>query len=440
MKPTLEPHEALADDRRYRRLGLLVVACVFGGLGGWAAIAPLDSAAVGRGVVAVESYRKTVQHLEGGIVSALHVRDGETVERGQLLVTLDDTQARAQLELLRGQQFLALAREARLLAQRDGAQRVEYPPALLQEARLDSRAQEAMQVQNQAFQARRLTQKGEEDIYEQQVTQLQAKARGLQAQQHSQQLLAASYRSEKEDFESLLREGFAERQKVREFERSLAHSEGQVGQLQAEVAAVQTQVAETRMKLLQLRKEFQREVARELAEVQAELFGVQERMRAIRATVERTVVRAPDSGTVIGMGVHTLGAVIPQGGRLLDIVPQKEKLIVEARIAPLDIDRVQPGQKAELRFSAFKMRDTPRIDGRLLSVSADSLVDERDKQPYYLARVEVSPEGLEQLRAQRLELVPGMPCEVLINTGSRTALQYLIAPVRNVMARSFTED
>ena len=434
-----EREPAVTDDRRFRRLGLVIVAAVFGGLGTWAAVAPLDSAAIGRGVITVDNYRKTVQHLEGGIVRAIHVRDGDSVERGQVLVTLDDTQARAQLELQRGQYLIALAREARLVAQRDGLDRAPYPKALLQAAD-DARVREAIQVQNQTLRARRTALEGEIGLYGRQVESLGAKVRGLQAQLHSQQQLATSYSGELADFEALLKEGYAERQKVRELERSLASSEGQRGQLMAEIAATETQIGETRLKIVQLRNDFQREVAKELAEVQTDLFGLREKLHSLQATVERTVVRTPDQGTVLGLTVHTVGAVIQPGGRMMDIVPQQEKLIVEAQMSPLDIDRLHAGQAAELRFSSFKSRETPKIDGKLIKVSADSLIDEKEKQPYYLARIEVTPDGLAALARYKLELLPGMPCEVLVNTGSRTALQYLLAPLRNTVARSFKED
>lgn len=431
--------DGIGDDSRFRRLGLLIVAVVFGGLGTWAALAPLDSAAVGRGVITVENYRKTVQHLDGGIVRALHVRDGDYVKRDEVLATLDDTEARAQFELQRGQYLIALAREARLTAQRDGLERVAYPHALL-EATSDARVREAVQVQNQTFEVRRSAQDGEIGIYEQQIDQLGARVRGLRAQQRSQQRLANSYRGELADFEALLKEGFAERQKVRELERNLAASEGRHGELGAEIAETQTQIGETRLKILQLRKDFQREVAKELAEVQTDLFGLQEKMRALQATMERTVVRSPEPGTVLGLSVHTIGAVIPPGGRLMDIVPEGERLIVDAQMSPQDIDRLRAGQPAELRFTAFKTRETPKIDGSVVRVSADSLVDQENKEPYYLVRVEVSTQGLADLARYELELVPGMPCEVLVNTGSRTLLQYLADPFRNAVARSFTED
>lgn len=274
------------------------------------------------------------------------------------------------------------------------------------------------------------------------MEQLRAKAQGLRSQKQSRERLVESYRGELKDFASLLEEGFTEKQKVRELERNLAESEGQLGELLADAAATELQVNETELKILQLKKDLQREVAKELGEVQSELFELREKIQSLEATEKRTVIQAPEAGMVMGLAVHTLGAVIPPGGRLLDIVPQHEKLIVEARVSPMDIDRVKVGQSAEVRFSAFKSRETPKIEGQLVGLSADRLMEENqpDAMPYYLARVEVTPEGLKSLAAQHLVLVPGMPAEVLINTGERTLLEYLSRPLTDTFARSFIED
>jgi epimerase transport system membrane fusion protein len=210
----------------------------------------------------------------------------------------------------------------------------------------------------------------------------------------------------------------------------------------ADLAATEFQVSETQVKILQLGKELQREVAKELAEVQSELSAVREKVRALDDMVTRTVVRAPEAGMVLGLTVHTLGAVIKPGERILDIVPQNAKLVVEAQLSPQDIDQVRIDQPAEVRFPAFKQRDLPRIDGRLISVSGDRLVDDNEgrKVPYYLARVEISAESLQALTKAKLELVPGMPAEVLIYTGEHTFLKYLIAPLSDTVARSFRQD
>ncbi|MCX7108963.1 MAG: HlyD family efflux transporter periplasmic adaptor subunit [Proteobacteria bacterium] len=208
------------------------------------------------------------------------------------------------------------------------------------------------------------------------------------------------------------------------------------------IAATELEISETELKILQLKKELQREVAKEMSEVESNLSEVREKIQSLESTVGRTVVKAPDSGMVLGLVVHTLGAVIPPGGRILDIVPQNQNLIIEAQVSPIDIDRVKIGQTAEVRFSAFKTRETPKMEGKLIGLSADKLVDETkpEKPSHYLARVAVTPDGLRDLAKQHLELVPGMPAEVLINTGARTLLQYLSRPLTDTFARSFIED
>ncbi len=444
------PRPSLSDDRAIRLQGMALVLVVFGGFGTWASLAPLTSAALAPGVITVEHHRKTVQHLEGGIIRTLDVHDGDFVQQDQVLATLDDTQSRAQLEVFRGQLYLRIAQEARLAAQRDGLPSVQYPQELLAH-RGDSRVQEAIRLQNQTFQVRQAANDGESAVYRRQIEQLRAKVAGLHAQKHSKDRLVDSYRGDVDDFKSLLKEGYTEKQKVEELDRALAQSEGQRGELVSDIAASELQIAEIELKILQLQKDLQREVAKELSDVQTELFELREKVQLLESTVNRTVIKAPVAGLVLGLAVHTIGAVISPGGRLLDIVPKDQKLIIEAQVSPNDIDRVKVGQLAEVRFSAFKTRDVPKIMGTLISLSADRMVsDSADSKhskefsgsntAYYLVRVAVSPEGLEALSTANLELVPGMPAEVLIKTGERTLVQYLAQPLTDTFKRSFIED
>lgn len=428
-----------ADDRPIRYLGYSIILVVFGCFGVWAYFAPLGSAVLATGSITVEGYRKTVQHLEGGIVQAIHVRDGDTVTKGQVLVELDDTSTRAQLETLRGQLFSGLAREARLIAERDGQTNVTYP-AELKQASQEVPIQDNMRVQAQAFAVRRHSRDGEIAILKEQRQQLRAKIEGINAQRASRSALSASLDKELLDFRAMLKEGYIEKQKVNELERRLVEAEGDKGDFAANIATAQTQISEISLKILQIDKEFQRQVIDELSKVQTELTELHEKTQWLTETVERTVIKAPESGMVLGLTVHTIGAVIPAGGHLLDIVPQQEKLIVEAQISPMDIDRIHIGQQTEIRFSAFKSAKTLKINGKLLTVSADRLTDEQNKSSYYLTRVEVDKDGLDDLRKNDLILVPGMPVEVLINTGDRTFFEYLMKPMSNIFARSFNED
>ena len=429
----------VTDDTTLRRLGLFLVIAIFGGLGSWAALAPLSSAALAPGQITVENYRKTIQHLEGGIVDQILVRDGDLVKKDQVLLTLSDTQYRAQLEVLRGQYLITLAREARLVALRDGAAQISFAPDLLK-ARGDARAEDAMRVQSQTFQARRQAHENEISLYQKQIAQLKAKLRGLEAQKTSRDLLVRSFEAELRDYQKLLEQGYTEKQTVRDLERRYADSVGNSGELQSNLAAAALQINETELKILQLKKELQREVIQELAEVQATLFELHEKIHALTKTVERTVIRAPEPGKVLGLRVHTLGGVIAPGNPILEIVPQNETLLIEARVSPMDIDRVRAGQSAEVRFSVFKSKDLPRIEGQVTGLSADILTSEDGQNAYYLARVAVNTEGLDILARQKLELLPGMPAEVLINTGKRTLFQYLADPLSDSFSHALIED
>lgn len=402
-------------------------------------ISPLGSAALAPGSVTVEGYRKTVQHLEGGIVKSIHVRDGDNISKGQILLELEDTSSRAQLETLRGQLFSALAKEARLIAERDNKNNVSYPE-LLTQAPEDKRAAENIRVQNQSFTIRNRSRYGEIGILKEQRSQLLAKIEGIKAQKDSRNNLANSFTKELTDFRAMLKEGYVEKQTVTELERRLAQAQGDEGDFTANIATAQTQISEIALKILQIDKDFQREVIDELSKTQNELSELREKTQWLTDTVTRTIIKAPEAGMILGLTVHTIGAVIPPGGHLLDIVPQKESLIVEAQVSPNDIDRVHIGQTTNVRFSAFKNAITPKIDGRLIRLSADRLVDEKTQNSYYLARIEVEQTGLKELADRGLILLPGMPAEVLINTGDRTFFEYLMQPISNIFARSLIED
>lgn len=408
------------EERRLRIVGLLIVLALIGGLGVWAVRAPLASAAIGTGVVMVENHRKAVSHLEGGIVREVRVREGQQVSKGEVLLTLEDVQASAQLEQVRAQLIVAMAREARLIAQRDGLARVVFPTSLTALAS-DPRAGDAMRVQEQTFRARRLAQQGEMMLHERQITQLRQKGASLQEQRLIRERLLSSFEKERDDFEALANEGYIERQRVREMERSVVLNDGQRAALIKDIASNDAEIGAIQIKMLQLEKDLQREVAKELAEVQSDIFTLKERQRALEDTVRRVTIVAPEAGRVLALSTHSPGEVVRPGAHLLDIVPVRQNLIVEARLRPQDVDQLRVGQIAEVRFSAFRQRDMPMIQGLLITLSADSLVEEVNgtRQSYYLAHIRVTDKGLADLAKLNLELVPGMPADVLVTTGQR---------------------
>lgn len=425
------------DDRALRRFGYLVVAVVFLGFGGWAALAPIDSAAVASGVIAVEDSRKTIQHLEGGIVRALHVKEGQLVQRGDPLLELEGRQFRAELDAVRVQQATLQAAEARLLAERDGQETLLFPPSEAVSTD-DARIADARAGQMNLFAARRKAHEGEISVLQQTVQQLRAQIAGLQSVRTSKQKLIRSYETEITDLRRLLAEGFTDRQKMRDYERNVATLTGEVSELDSTAAAAAAKISEAELRMLQVRRDFQAAVAQELGETQAKLSDVTERLNAAGDRVERAVIRAPVTGRVLELAVHTLGGVVTPGSRLMDIVPGQAGLIIEGHVSPLDIERVHAGLEATVRLPGLRFDRQLRMHGKVQNVSADHVVDVRNGDTYYKAQVAI--DAGEFARLKDVALQPGMPAQVMINTGSRTLLGYLWDPIGSAIERSFRED
>lgn len=422
-----------------RRIGLTIAFLVFGVFGVWAAVAPLQEAAHAGGVIAVKSYNKLVQHRDGGIVKEIRVQNGDVVKEGDVLLVLDPTQEQAQLEILRLQMLSLVAKEARLLAERDGLESVVYPDELTRNA--TPPASMEMASQNQQFLTRKATREGGMAILEQRIGQLEARGQGLAAQRDSKTTLAASFSDELEDVRKLLDRGFENMQRVRELERQEALMKGDAADLTANLASNEIQISETRSQILQQKNEFQTQVAGELADTQTRLQDTRERVFALTDIVAKTEIRAPAAGVVTNLQVHTEGGVIPPGGNpIAQIVPQGESddLIIDAQVTPVDIDRIAVGQETTIRLPALNARTVPTLYGTVTNVSADAVVDQRSGTSFYQARIAINPESLTELEGK--PLIPGMPAEVFIATGSSTFLQMMFKPLSNAVARSFNED
>lgn len=425
----------ITSDAVPRFVGYLIVFLIFGVFGTWAAIAPLDSAALAPGKVIVKGNRKTVQHLEGGIIKKIHVVDGQTVKQGEVLLILDNTQSRAELQILQGQFITAKTLEARLRAERDGLEVIVYP------AELDlslEQVQGAIASENQQFHVRRQALDGEVGVLNKRLGQLQTQSQGLQSLINSKRGLLRSFKEEISDNLALLEEGFVDKRQLREMQRSRGRLVGEVAEHNSSIAGLKISRGETELQILQRTKEFRADVVNQLAEIQARVFDLRERINAIDDRVRRTAVLAPVGGMILGLSVHTEGGVIAPGTPILDIVPLTRELVIEAEVSPNDIDRVSLGLLVDIRFSSFKSSLTPVIEGYITSISADILANEQTGMPYYLAKIAISEEGIKSL--DTLQLVPGMPAEVLINTGERTLLDYLIQPATDAIARSLIED
>lgn len=424
-----------ADLDSHKRFGLIAFFLLFGFGGIWAATAPIDGAAIAPGQVTVKSYSKIVQHLEGGIIKDIFVENGAFVEANEPILEIDNTQSLTELEAQNQRLFSLRALEIRLEAERDGVDSLNYPASFNS---IGSRADEEMKVQIEIFNARRSANDGSKEILEQRIEQLQSEIIGYQGLQASKEKLADSFNEELSDIRELLSQGFSDKNSLRALERDVSTAEGEVAELTATIASTEVAIGEAKLQILQEEKEFHNAVVSELQEVQANINIGAEMAIALEDIVSRTIVRAPDSGIVNGLQVHTIAGVITPGMRILDIVPQEDELIIESRVSPTDIDRVAVGQEANIRFSSFGMGTAPSIFGEVISVSADSLIDETSGIPHYVARVEVSQESLEELGD--LSLVPGMPADVFISTGSRTFLQYVFKPLTNGFMRGLRED
>lgn len=426
----------VTDDRSIRQIGIIILVAMFGVLGTWGYLAPIDSSALAPGYVTVKSHRKTVQHLDGGIVSKLLAKDGDVVIAGDVLLILDGTEVKAQFEILHGQHITLAAQLARLTAERDKANQISFPVDL--EDLSNQYIVEARQGENQIFNARKRSYQGEILVLNQRVSQLSSKIKGLQGQRASKQELIKSYDEEVSDLKELLAEGFTNKLRLLDSERNYAVNTGEVAALSSQIASSEMEIGETKLQILQLQKKFQEEVASKYSEVQDQLYDVDQRLIATNDKVIRTEIRSPANGRVLGLSVYNVGGVITPGKPILDIVPQKEELIINAQVSPMDIDRVRVGLLSEVRFSAFKQALTPKMQGKLINLSADRITDEKTGMPYYQAIIELTPDSYEKLGG--LELLPGMPAEVLINTGERTVFEYLMQPVTNAFARAFIED
>ncbi len=418
-------------------VGFAVIAVFFGILGGWAAQARLDSAAIAPGVVAVETKRKTVQHLEGGIVGEILVRDGDRVHAGQVLIRLDDTRPRATLELLRGRYMGAQALKARLIAERDHREEIVFPEPLLGQ-RDDPKGAEIIDGQINIFETRRQSLSGQTAILRQRMARYREEIHGLEGVITAEETQLRLIDEEITGVKKLLEKGLAQKPRLLALQRKQAEINGERSRNQASIARANQSIAETRLRITNLDTARIDEVVQELRDAQTLLFDLVEEIRTAEDVLRRTAILAPLDGVVVDLKVFTSGGVITSGEPLLDIVPSADRLVVEAQIDPDDIDVVRVGLPARVQFTAFNRRHLVPVKGVVTSVSADRLVDERSGLPYYLARIELAddlPEALEGI-----SLYPGMQAEVMIVTGERTVLDILVQPIAQSFNRAFREE
>ena len=418
--------------------GITLLVLFFGGFGTWAALAPLETAAIAPGVVMVGSNVKIVQHLEGGIVGKILVREGSVVKEGDPVVILDETQPRATLSIVSSRLRHAAAREARLVAERDRLKQIPFPKWLVEQAGEDPEVAEILSAQKRIFDSRRESLESQTAILKQRIAQFREEISGLEAEIASQTKQLGLIEQEHDDVTFLVNKGLERRSRLLLLKRQMADIEGTRARNRSEIARAKQSIAESDLRIVDLATTFNADVVKELREVQAEMADLSEQRHAAEDVLTRTVIRAPESGKVVNLKLHTPGGVIAPREPLMEIVPAHDDLVIEARVSPNDIDIVHAGLPAQVRLTAFSTRSTPTLSGVVEHVSADRLIDERTGVPYYSARIIFSDE--QEQKVEGIQLYPGMPAEAMIVAGQRTPLSYLLKPLTSSFERAMRED
>jgi len=419
------------------RAGYALIVATFGLCGLWAALAPLDSAAVAQGQIEVDSHRKAIQHLEGGIVREINVAEARMVKAGDVLFRLEPTQARANSDLLRKQLNAALAQEARLRAELDGRSAIAFPDELLA-ARARPDAAAAIEDETRQFLERGQSVDNQVRALEARLAQAQHDLSGHGGREIALEQQVASITTQIEVLRPATEKGLYARNRLLEQEREKARLTGELSQARADMARLAQQQQEIRVQIEQLRQKFREDAAHDLADARNRLAETRQKLVIAGDVLDRIEIRAPVAGIVQNLKVAGIGSVVKAGETIAELVPLGDELVIAAQVTPLDIDSVAAGQKAEIRFSSLSRRQTPTVFGRVQSVSADAIPGEANKPSYYLARVVIDRTTMPQKIAAKLS--PGMPADVLIVTGERSALDYFVGPLRTMLAKAMREE
>lgn len=429
------------NPRRELVIGGVIILLFFGLFLGWAAFAPLDAGAYARGQVAVSGNRQAVQHREGGVVSALHVAEGDTVRRGQILLQLSSGELRATERGVAGQVFALIAQRARLTAERDGLRAIPAPPEFADLPPEDAAlARESLRIQQIQFGARRTGRSTETGVLSQRIAQLNEQIRGYERQIAANQEQQRLIQDELAGMRSLADQGYAPLTRVRALERAAAQLDGELGSLRAQIARSREAVGETRLQMSGVSTEMNEDVADQLRQIDVQLNELRPRMAELRSQIARSEVRAPATGQVVGLTIFTQGGVIQPGQTLMEIVPNDASQVIVAQISPNDVDNLQTGQTTEVRFPGLRERNPPTIHGRVTRISADSFTVEETGASYFRGEIVVPAAEMAKLGRSAETLRPGAPVEVIILLRKRTALSYLLEPLTNNLWRSGSEQ
>ena len=435
----VSPLTVNTDAGGYSRLGWIVVIAGFVGFALWAFLAPLDKGVPMEGSVAKESNRKAVQHLSGGTIDDILVKDGDTVKAGQVVVRMNGISADSQAQVTRIQYFTARAVEARLVAERDGKSSVTFPQTL-ESAKADPRVAQTVSLQNQLFSSRRSALQSELAAIDETIAGIKMQVAGTEASRDSKKEQIVILKEQLGNMRDLAKEGYVARSRLLDLERSYSQTSGALAEDVGNIGRSRRQIAELGLKRSQRLSEFQREVRTQLSDVQKEADALGSRMTAEEFIVQNVDVKAPVDGVVLGMAVFTKGGVIPAGFKLMDIVPTGDALVVEGQLPVNLVDKVHPGLPVQLIFSAFNVNKTPEIPGEVSTVSADRFTDEKTGMPFYKVSAKPTAAGVKMMADNKMEVRPGMPVNLFVKTGERTMMSYLLKPIFDRAKTSMTEE
>lgn len=424
------------DSSRPQRWGWGLLVLGFGGFLTWALLAPLDAGVSAPGTVVVTGSRKVVQPMVPGKIAAILAKDGDQVAAGQVLIRFDGTQSQSQLDIYKGQLFTSLATEARLAAERTAREAPEFPPALTNE-KSDPRALAAMALQEQLFVTRRKSLSSELAAMRENIRGLEHQVAGTEASRRAKEEQSKILQEQLKNLRNLADDGFMPRSRVLDQERANAAMLGEIAEDNGSIGRSRQAIAEIKIRMVTREQDVRKEVEAQLSDVQRDASSLGSRLEGLQFDVLNTEIRSPATGVVMGLAVHTVGGVVPAGSPLMEIVPRDEALKIEAQIPPHLIDKIKPGLPVDILFTAFDQVSTPRIAGRLTQVSADVLLDPKTNRSYFKASIDVTGDGLVKLKKN--EIRAGMPAEIFVRTGERTAMNYLLKPLLDRLRRSLTE-
>jgi HlyD family type I secretion membrane fusion protein len=430
---TIKP--VTGDYRKYAIAGYFIIVFGIGGLFTWASVAEIASAVIAPGTVSVESNRKTIQHYEGGIIKEILVEDAAKVKQGDVLMRLEPIRAQSEENTLNNQLVMSRALKARLEAEWKELEEIEFPKDLTEDE--SPNVIRALEDQIGIFNERKHSIENQISILNSRIEQSKDRINGLNTQVKSLRNQSYSLSGELDDLRMLAANGHYPRNGIKDKERQLYALSGDIGRADSEIAETKTLMGEAELQIGQIKQDFKEQVVNELGEVRVQVADLQERLNVAQDIFDRVSVRAPIDGIVQNLKHHTIGGVIRPGEDIIDIVPVQDNLIINAEVSPVDIDSVSQGQEAQVRFPSFEARLTPTILGTVQSVSADALIDERQGISYFMAKVHVQPDTVDPEIMERLQ--PGMPAEIVIATGNRTVLSYLVKPLSDAVTRTMRE-